>query len=104
MAAAYGQLTSDGFTGVRTATGDIGDLHRQSLAITPAGTPVCFSDNFNRASLGANWATSNSKAGSTPAINTTAGNQRLPIDPKRQQPSHFGGATTLVSGRWQQWW
>lgn len=79
MAAAYEQLTSDGFTGVRTATGDSGTYIGQSLAITPAGTPVCFSDNFNRASLGANWATSNSKGGFNPAINTTAGNQRLQL-------------------------
>lgn len=79
MAAAYEQLANSGLTGVRTATGTLGNYIGQSLAITPAGTQVCFTDNFNRASLGANWATSNSKGGFNPTINTTAGNQRLQL-------------------------
>lgn len=79
MAAAYEQLTDDGFTGVRTASGANGTYIGQSLAITPAGAPVCFTDQFNRANLGADWVTSNSKGGFNPTINTTAGNRRLQL-------------------------
>lgn len=43
----------------------------QSIALTPSPTQaVCFTDNFSRTSLGADWATSNSKGGFNPAINT----------------------------------
>lgn len=79
LAAAYEQLTNDGFTGVRTATGADGTYIGQSIAITPSGTSICFSDAFNRASLGADWVTSNSKGGFNPTINTTSGNQRLQL-------------------------
>lgn len=79
MATAYEALSSAGFTGVRTAAGATGTYIGQSIALTPTGNQVCFSDDFNRASLGANWVTSNSKGGFNPTINTTAGNQRLEL-------------------------
>lgn len=79
MAAAYEQLSNSGFTGVRTATGATGTYIGQSIALTPVGNQVCFADNFNRTSLGADWVTSNSKGGFNPTINTTAGNQRLQL-------------------------
>ncbi len=70
-AMAFESLTSDGLSGVRTASASAGTFAVQSIAITPSPTPVvCFSDSFNRASLGADWATSNSKGGFNPAINT----------------------------------
>lgn len=79
VAAAYEQVASDGLTGLRTATASNGTYVGQTIAITPAPTPICFTDNFNRASLGSNWVTSNSKGGFNPLINTTAGNQRLQL-------------------------
>jgi MSHA biogenesis protein MshQ len=70
-AMAYEALTSDGLSGVRTAAAALGTYAVQTIALTPSPTPVvCFSDSFNRASLGSNWATSNSKGGFNPAINT----------------------------------
>lgn len=79
LAAAYEQVASDGLTGLRTASGASGTYTGQTVAITPAPTAICFSDNFNRTSLGADWVTSNSKGGFNPAINTSAGNQRLQL-------------------------
>lgn len=79
VATAYEQVASDGLTGLRTATASSGTYVGQTIAITPAPTPICFADNFNRASLGSNWVTSNTKGGFNPLINTTAGNQRLQL-------------------------
>lgn len=79
MALAYEQIASDGLTGVRTATGTSGNYIGQTITITPAPTAICFNDNFNRASLGADWVTSNSKGGFNPIINTTGANQRLEL-------------------------
>lgn len=79
-ALAYETLTSDGFTGTRTATGSNGTYATQTLVLTPAPSDVCFTDHFNRASLGSDWATSSMGATSfIPVINTTAGNQRLQL-------------------------
>lgn len=79
LALAYEQVASDGLTGLRSATGASGTYTGQTIAITPAPAAICFSDNFNRASLGADWVTSNSKGGFNPIINTTSGNQRLEL-------------------------
>lgn len=68
---AFESLVSDGLSGVRTASAGSGTYAAQAVALTPSPTPVvCFSDNFNRASLGSDWVTSNSKGGFNPAINT----------------------------------
>ena len=61
LALAYEQIASDGLTGVRTATGASGNYVGQTIAITPAPAAICFTDNFNRATLGSDWATSKSK-------------------------------------------
>lgn len=79
LALAYQQVASDGLTGVRTATGTSGNYVGQTIAVTPAPSAICFMDNFNRASLGPDWASSNSKGGFNPTINTTASNQRLEL-------------------------
>jgi MSHA biogenesis protein MshQ len=80
-ALAYEQLSTAGLTGIRSATGASGTYIGQTIALTAASTPkICFTDNFNRANLGADWATS-SKGATTfiPVIATTAGNQRLQL-------------------------
>ncbi len=77
LALAYEQVASDGLTGLRTATGASGTYVGQTIAITPAPNATCFSDDFNRASLGSDWVTSNSKGGFNPTINTTGTNKRL---------------------------
>lgn len=79
LALAYEQVASDGLTGLRSATGGSGTYTGQTIAITPAPAAICFTDNFNRASLGSDWVTSNSKGGFNPIINTTGANQRLQL-------------------------
>lgn len=79
LALAYEQISSAGFTGVRTATGTSGNYVGQMLALTPASADVCFTDNFNRATLGTDWVTSNSKGGFNPTINTNGTNRRLQL-------------------------
>ena len=68
LALAYEQIASDGLTGVRTATGASGNYVGQTIAITPAPAAICFTDNFNRATLGSDWATSYSKGTFTPLV------------------------------------
>ena len=79
LALAYEQVASDGLTGLRAATGDSGNFVGQTIAITPAPVATCFSDDFNRATLGPDWVTSNSKGGFNPTINTTGANKRLEL-------------------------
>jgi len=79
LALAYEQIASDGLTGLRSATGASGTYAGQTIAITSAPTPICFSDGFNRPSLGSDWVTSNSKGGFNPTIITTGANQRLQL-------------------------
>jgi MSHA biogenesis protein MshQ len=79
LALAYEQVASDGLTGLRTATGASGTYAGQTIAITPAPAAICFTDNFNRTSLGSDWVTSNSKGGFNPIINKTGANQRLEL-------------------------
>ncbi len=70
LALAYETVASDGLTGVRTATASSGTFAGQTIALTPTPGVTCFSDDFNRAGLGTNWVTSNSKGGFNPTINT----------------------------------
>ena len=77
LALAYEQIANDGLTGVRTATGASGNYVGQTIAITPAPDAICFTDNFNRAALGTDWAASNSKGGFSPIINTNTSRLQL---------------------------
>ncbi len=79
LALAYEQIASDGLTGVRTAAGTSGDYVGQTIALTAVSADICFTDNFNRAALGADWSASNSKGGFNPLINTTGANRRLEL-------------------------
>lgn len=77
LALAYEQIASDGLAGVRTATGSSGNYVGQTIAITPAPAAICFTDSFNRTTLGADWATSNSKGGFSPIINASTSRLQL---------------------------
>lgn len=79
LALAFESIANEGLTGVRTASATTGNYVGQTITLTPAPDEICFSDDFNRASLGSDWATSNSKGGFNPTINTTLGQKRLEL-------------------------
>jgi MSHA biogenesis protein MshQ len=58
LAFAYEQIANAGLTGVRIAIGSGGNFVGQSLALTAAPSQICFTDDFNRASVGSDWVVS----------------------------------------------
>ena len=76
LAFAYEQIANAGLTGVRIATGSSGNFVGQSLALTAAPAQICFTDDFNRASVGSDWVVS-TKGSKAYTPNITSSRLRL---------------------------